>query len=298
MNQSDPARKMIPPTPMIGLEPLLNPTRLHDHARVEAQPYFTLWDCIYKGGCLRMLGRKMDIKAGTLILIPAGIQAHLQAKDRASDIAEMQFAVRVSGRLLKDAAEYINSRQLAVTVPGIPTLALIAPSKPGMFGDRFLRVARFHEDPALQQIEMMWHLASALRFLGSAHIRKLGHASSTPNVAHLAANFLYQRSSDPSVTLEDVATFVGVSKSQLTRLFRKEYQTSPMRMLREERMARARQILESPDFTVNEIAELVGYSSREFFSRTFKAEHGVSPREYRHSLKPRRDPYGDRFDIA
>lgn len=41
------------------------------------------------------------------------------------------------------------------------------------------------------------------------------------------------------------------------------------------------QILENTDYSVGEIAEIVGYDNQLYFSRVFKKEYGISPAQYR-----------------
>jgi len=47
-----------------------------------------------------------------------------------------------------------------------------------------------------------------------------------------------------------------------------------------QRLERARQLLEEGSSTVSQIAEQVGFSSPQYFSRKFFAAHGCSPTQY------------------
>ncbi len=50
------------------------------------------------------------------------------------------------------------------------------------------------------------------------------------------------------------------------------------------RIAKARTLLESTDYSINEIASIVGYDNPLYFSRIFKKHTGSSPANYRKHL--------------
>ena len=82
-------------------------------------------------------------------------------------------------------------------------------------------------------------------------------------------------------TLDRMAGLVHLSRSALTERFRRATGHSPMRMLREVRMNRARALLTKQCLAVTRVAFEVGYGSVAAFSRAFTADHGVSPLAWR-----------------
>ncbi|MFI6426201.1 helix-turn-helix domain-containing protein [Promicromonospora sp. NPDC050880] len=82
-------------------------------------------------------------------------------------------------------------------------------------------------------------------------------------------------------TLDRMAALVHLSRSALTERFRRATGHSPMRMLREVRMHRARTLLAEGSLPVTRVAFEVGYGSVAAFSRAFAADHGVSPQAWR-----------------
>jgi AraC-like DNA-binding protein len=82
-------------------------------------------------------------------------------------------------------------------------------------------------------------------------------------------------------TLDRMAGLVHLSRSALTDRFRRATGHSPMRMLREVRMNRARTLLTRQCLAVTRVAFEVGYGSVAAFSRAFTADHGVSPLAWR-----------------
>ncbi len=91
-----------------------------------------------------------------------------------------------------------------------------------------------------------------------------------------------RRNLDRPVSLNELANDVHCTKIHLVRAFRKYFGETPHRMLRSMRMRfAANMLLNSPEFSVKEIAAQVGYENALTFSAEFKRYHGESPRSFR-----------------
>ncbi len=74
---------------------------------------------------------------------------------------------------------------------------------------------------------------------------------------------------------------INLSTQFFRRLFKNEVGVSPKRYVIKKRIDKACALLLYSKISVNEIAELTGYSDRYHFSREFKKQKGVSPAKYR-----------------
>lgn len=78
-----------------------------------------------------------------------------------------------------------------------------------------------------------------------------------------------------------VARAAGVGSSHLRKLLRQETGSSFLTLLHEQRITIAKHLLRGPDnFTMQEIADTVGYSSSSFFFKIFKRIVGMTPKNY------------------
>ena len=93
------------------------------------------------------------------------------------------------------------------------------------------------------------------------------------------------------LTRDDLARRVFLHPGYFDRVFRAAYGVAPMQMLRDLRLRRARQLLESTDDTLEAIAAACGLGDAAAFSRTFKAQQGQSPGRYRESAKLTKEGY-------
>jgi AraC family transcriptional regulator len=87
-----------------------------------------------------------------------------------------------------------------------------------------------------------------------------------------------------SVSIEEVASAVGVHPSHLNRVFRAHLNQTPGEYLRRLRMERATREVISSDLPLKAIASLAGFSDQAHFTREFRRHHGVSPLEMRRSM--------------
>lgn len=86
-------------------------------------------------------------------------------------------------------------------------------------------------------------------------------------------------------TLEEMSQAVNLSPSRLRSLFKVETGMSPTEYLKDLRLARARELLETTFLQVKEIRIKVGIPDQSNFVRDFKRKYGVSPTEFRKQIQ-------------
>lgn len=83
------------------------------------------------------------------------------------------------------------------------------------------------------------------------------------------------------ITVEDVASYVGISRSYLYRSFLTCLGQSPKEYLSEFRIRQASRLLKETSLSVSAVAYSVGFENNLYFSKAFKKQVGVTPTQYR-----------------
>jgi len=88
-----------------------------------------------------------------------------------------------------------------------------------------------------------------------------------------------------SITVNELAERIGISRRELLRLFKKEMNNTPSQVLGERRLDRARSLILNTSLPMSMIAESVGFSSQSHLTSSYHDQFGITPaqqrREYR-----------------
>lgn len=88
-----------------------------------------------------------------------------------------------------------------------------------------------------------------------------------------------------NLTVKRVAHEVGLSPDYLTRLFKKELGVNIITYINRKRIYTSLELLKDTNLSIEEIGDLIGLSNTSYFYTIFKREIGISPKQYRNSLK-------------
>ena len=86
---------------------------------------------------------------------------------------------------------------------------------------------------------------------------------------------------DSTLSVETIGAELGLSRVQLYRKVKALTGVSPVELIRTVRLQRGRELLQTTDKTVSEVAYEVGFSAPSYFTKCFKDEFGISPQEGR-----------------
>jgi len=102
----------------------------------------------------------------------------------------------------------------------------------------------------------------------------------TPDVMEYIDNHCYEK-----ISLSQIAQKCFYTPSYFSHAFKKYCGKSLSEYVKKKRITYAMELLDTTDYTVSQISEMVGYNDKTFFYKVFKEAVGKSPKEYRNSLK-------------
>lgn len=107
---------------------------------------------------------------------------------------------------------------------------------------------------------------------------RLNHARIRQILAYIADHY------SQKIYLEDVASHIGLCKSECCRLFKRYMKVSLFEFLLEYRIERSLDSLADPSVGITEAAEKAGFNDSNYYSKAFGKIKGCSPRQYRKRL--------------
>ena len=115
------------------------------------------------------------------------------------------------------------------------------------------------------------------RELKREHILKNEYLDKEMDIATSYFNENYNH----DINIDEYASSRGMSVSWFIRNFKKYTGQTPMQFIVSLRINNAQILLETTDYSINEISSIVGYENQLYFSRLFRKQKGYAPTEYR-----------------
>ena len=92
--------------------------------------------------------------------------------------------------------------------------------------------------------------------------------------------YLEENLNNPQLSVEEMSRHLGMSRSSLySKLFELTGET-PVEYIRSVKLSKAEVLLTKSDMNVAQIAYSVGFSTPNYFAKTFKAKYHMLPSEY------------------
>ncbi|MCF0133124.1 MAG: helix-turn-helix domain-containing protein [Blautia sp.] len=120
-----------------------------------------------------------------------------------------------------------------------------------------------------------------------------GELSANPEVGYYEEDRFMEQAKEyieqhllEDISIGKLADSIGSSSSHVMRTFKKRLNMTVIEYVTSQRLEKAKQLLSNTDLPIMTVAEFSGYADYSYFTRVFKKETGVTPREYRNNSKP------------
>ncbi len=219
-------------------------------------------------GCLKVKRKEYGLCAGDSFLIYPGTEASYTAD------AQEPWEYAWVGFNGSDAPIILKATDFT---PGCPVIAATP------YGEEIAHQMRHIYDVRGNDFESAVEMTGRLYTTLALYLKGAGHTPAQNNyhtyvqkaIEYIAAHYSY------SITVEDIADYVGLSRSHLFRSFELVLQVSPKEYLTQFRIKQACYLLKHAGLSITAIANSVGFESSLYFSKAFKKAKGMSPREYK-----------------
>lgn len=245
-------------------EAALRPDKLLQHYHEQFEIYY-----LESGSCNYLVDNKLyAVAAGDVVLIPGGI------------IHKTSYDVTSHKRILLYCAEQVLPRAARALV-GESEYVYRNPEINKRLFELLKCIEQEYHNPDGFSMEMMQGYLQMF-FVLLCRNRNCYINSRTGNMhVERILDFLHENF-DGDISLNETAKQYCISPEHLSRIFKKETGLGFSEYLTAIRMRHAEQLLKQGEgASVAEIALRCGYNDSNYFSKTFKAVHGVAPLKYR-----------------
>lgn len=211
----------------------------------------------------------------------------------------MHFEDDVRALLLRVPRNLLTPQMLA-PIPEVPQLISGESALAEVFSDMLVSLSSrlgAIEASQFQTIETVLAEFVSANLLNEGNVTMLGGISGRrAGLLHRISQTIERRLMEPELGLSDIAQEYGMSVRNVQKLF-EAFDKTFSTYVRSRRLEHCRDDLASPlceQLSISEICYRWGFTDPAYFSRTFRDEFGVSPRDYRKSphLYTREEPSG------
>lgn len=100
------------------------------------------------------------------------------------------------------------------------------------------------------------------------------------HAAELVKNYIDTHIYD-KITLEAISESLFISKSHIERAFKDSYSQTPLAYCADQKINQVASMLQTTDYSLSQIAQLLNYNDEKYMSKCFKKAKGISPIQYR-----------------
>ena len=102
-----------------------------------------------------------------------------------------------------------------------------------------------------------------------------------------AIRYIQEHYDDPSLTIEVLSNQLHLNYAYLCSVFKRCMDMTINRYIKQYRLEKAKELLDTTQLGIAEIAAAVGFQNTNYFSKCFKKNYGISPSDYESSIRQR-----------
>lgn len=155
-----------------------------------------------------------------------------------------------------------------------------------IFRDHMLKVISLDkEKPDFYELDISIHMQTMWKLLAEHFpLQAVSPASDLTEYERIRKILSYiEQNYMNRITLTDISENIHLCESECTRLFKRHMNTTLFAFLKEYRIERSLEYLNTKE-SISNIAEKTGFSDSNYYTKVFSKIKGCSPREYRKNL--------------
>lgn len=244
----------------------------HHHRRIEI-------NYVKKGNCLLHLDNEVvTFHEREMMIIPSDVNHFFEAGTEGTTLMQLEFLPDIFSEFIQKKECETNSH--------IPSYLSLFSGKNKLIkivnNVRIMRTVQRivneleSQNVYFQYLVVMYYaelLVLVYRYIDEVYLPICTNVS-----LHKAITYIRMHFSD-TINMADVALQSGVSERQLRNLFTQYLNMPPLAYINQIRVNKAIDLLRNTELSVKEVCFQCGFQSPQYFSRLFKQQTGLTPRE-------------------
>lgn len=226
---------------------------------------------VLEGECfLKIDSEYFIIKAGQLAFLPKGKMRSYTQISESFSMYEMAFSADIDGKNLMDSFG-INSGNYVVNIENSEEMCRL-------FENSYR--TELNKNP----IHDVLCCSNALKIIYIYHEAYTKINGSDRTYFNCVIKYM-EENLNRQLTIEELSSLVYMQPTYFIRKFKKEFGIPPLAYFAQLKIYKSMELLSCTDFSVEDIARMVGINDSAYFSRFFKKNCKTTPSEYRKAFQ-------------
>lgn len=133
---------------------------------------------------------------------------------------------------------------------------------------------------SLETIDEYYYVLESYFKQALMHLSEIDVKSGNQLIYEMVKEIVQSKYSDPSLCLQQIASMLKISPRKANAVFKEAENISVSNYIKEIRLMKVANLLETSRLNVNEIIEMVGIDNETYFYSIFRAKYGMTPKEF------------------
>lgn len=242
----------------------------HQHLRIEI-------NYVKKGNCILHLDNEsVNFKEGEIMVITSEVNHLFEAGSEGTTLMQLEFLPEIFGHFnLNALSEETGLTPVTVFSEENRLIKIVNNVRIMRAVQRIVNELKL-KSKYYQYLVVMYYaelLILIYRYMDESYLPICTNESLKKGISYIRLNY------QTDITITDVADHTGISERYLRKLFAQYLNLSPLDYLNQIRINKSIELLRNTEMSVKEVCFICGFKSPQYFSRIFKQQTGVSPRE-------------------
>ncbi len=242
----------------------------HQHLRIEI-------NYVKKGNCiLHLENESISFNENEMMIICSNVEHTFEAGSEGTTLMQLEFLPEIFSRFNPHAQDETGELTPVTIFSEENRLIKIVNNVRIMRAVQRIVNEMNLKNKYYQYLVVMYYaelLILIYRYMDESSLPICTNESLKKAISYIRMNY------QTDISISDVAGQTGVGERYLRKLFAQHLNLSPLDYLNQIRINKAIELLRNTEMSIKEICFICGFKSPQYFSRVFKQQMGITPRE-------------------